>query len=97
MSKMKSFIDIVDVPTKLHLQQFQDDEGLAQYRALRTELEDEYEIWEIIKQNPDELGFILQEQNYEMYLDTFDEEDRQNVPITEEQFNLVKNFFQKGE
>jgi len=58
---------------------------------------EELKVWEIVKQYPDELGFILQERNYEMYLDTFDEEDRPNVPITEEQFNLVKNFFQKGE
>ena len=58
---------------------------------------EELKVWEIIKQYPDELGFILQEANYEMYLDTFSEEDRNNVPITEEQFNLVKNFFNKGE
>ena len=54
---------------------------------------DEVKVWNLIKKHPDELGFILQEQNYEMYLNTFCEEDRLNVPITEEDFYLVKNFF----
>lgn len=54
---------------------------------------DEVKVWNLIKKYPDELGFILQEQNYEMYLNTFCEEDRLNVPITEEDFYLVKNFF----
>jgi len=57
--------------------------------------QDELKVWEIIKKYPDELGFILQEQNYEKYLDTFCEEDRNNIPITEEQFNIVKNYFTK--
>lgn len=57
--------------------------------------DEESKVWEIIKENPGELGFILQEKNYEMYLDTFCEEECNDVPITEEQFNLVKNYFAK--
>ena len=55
---------------------------------------EELKVWEIIKANPGELGFILQERNYEMYVDTFGASDE--IPLTEEQFNLVKNFFQRG-
>lgn len=55
--------------------------------------QDELKVWEIIKENPDELGFILQEQNYEAYKNTFSATDE--VILTEEQFNLVKDFFTK--
>ena len=53
---------------------------------------DELEVWELIKQNPGELGFVLQEKNYEMYLDTFGASDE--IPLTEKEFYLIKNFFE---
>ena len=93
LSKMGEFILIVDVPTKMALLNIDDKECLAEYRTLRTELLEEYKVWEVIKQYPDELGFILQEKNYEMYVSTF--ENKNDVPITEEQFNLVKDYFKK--
>jgi len=55
--------------------------------------QDELKVWEIIKNNPGELGFILQEKNYAAYVDTFGASDE--IPITEEEFNLVKNYFTK--
>lgn len=55
--------------------------------------QDELKVWEIIKENPGELGFILQEKDYAAYVDTFGASD--SIPITEEQFNLVKDYFTK--
>ena len=55
--------------------------------------QDELKVWEVIKNNPGELSFILQEQNYAMYVETFDVND--DIPITEEEFNLVKDYFTK--
>jgi len=55
--------------------------------------QDELKVWEIIKENPGELGFILQEKDYTAYINTFGASD--NIPITEEEFNLVKNYFTK--
>jgi len=52
---------------------------------------DEVKVWNLIKKFPHELGFILQEKDYAAYVDTFGASDE--IPITEEQFNLVKNFF----
>ena len=57
--------------------------------------EHEYDVWEIIKHNPGELGFILQEKDYAAYVDTFGAAD--TIPLTEEQFLKVKNFFPQGE
>ena len=39
LEKWKKFLEYVDVPTKLHLLQLKDEEGLAEYRHLRTEIE----------------------------------------------------------
>ena len=55
--------------------------------------QDELKVWEVIKNNPGELSFILQEKNYAMYVETFDIND--DIPITEEEFNLVKDYFTK--
>ena len=55
--------------------------------------QDELKVWEVIKNNPGELSFILQEKNYAMYVETFDLND--DIPITEEEFNLVKDYFTK--
>lgn len=55
--------------------------------------QDELKVWEVIKNNPGELSFILQEKNYAMYVETFDVND--DIPITEEEFNLVKDYFTK--
>lgn len=55
--------------------------------------QDELKVWEVIKNNPGELGFILQEKNYAMYVETFDVND--DIPVTEEEFNLVKDYFTK--
>lgn len=55
--------------------------------------QDELKVWEIIKENPGELGFILQEKDYATYVDTFGASD--DIPITEEEFNLVKDYFTK--
>ena len=41
VEEMEEFIDIVDVPTKLHLQQYEgNEEVLERYRILRTKAED---------------------------------------------------------
>lgn len=56
-------------------------------------LKEEAEIFNLIKQYPDELGFILQEKDYSAYIDTFGASD--DVILTEEQFNLLKNYFTK--
>ena len=55
--------------------------------------QDELKVWEVIKNNPGELSFILEEKNYTMYVETFDLND--DIPITEEEFNLVKDYFTK--
>ena len=55
--------------------------------------QNELKVWEVIKNNPGELSFILQEKNYAMYVETFDLND--DIPITEEEFNLVKDYFTK--
>lgn len=55
--------------------------------------QDELKVWKVIKNNPGELGFILQEKNYAMYVETFDVND--DIPVTEEEFNLVKDYFTK--
>ena len=55
--------------------------------------QDELKVWEVIKNNPGELSVILQEKNYAMYVETFDIND--DIPITEEEFNLVKDYFTK--
>lgn len=52
----------------------------------------ELKVWEIIRDNPGELGFILQEKNYQMYCDTFNDD---KPILTEEQYNLVKDYFTK--
>ena len=56
-------------------------------------LKEEAEIFNLIKQYPDELGFVLQERDYAAYVDTFGASDE--VILTEEQFNLLKNYFTK--
>lgn len=53
----------------------------------------ELEVWELIKKNPGELGFVLQERDYEMYIDTFGASD--TIPLTEKKFYLIKKFFEK--
>ena len=53
---------------------------------------EEIEVWNLIKQYPDELGFVLQEKDYDAYVDTFGASDQ--VPLTEAQFNLIKHFFE---
>ena len=53
----------------------------------------EKRVWDLIKKYPGELSFILQEKSYAMYVETFDVND--DIPITEEEFNLVKDYFTK--
>ena len=53
----------------------------------------EKKVWEIIKRYPEELSFILQEKDYNAYLDTYGMSD--DVILTEAEFNLVKEFFRK--
>lgn len=55
---------------------------------------DEVKVWKIIKENPEELGFILQEDNYHKYASDFNFNE---APITEEEFYLVRNYFLKKE
>ena len=55
---------------------------------------DELKVWNIIKQYPEELGMILDCKNYEEYKQTFSDIDCEDeIEITEEQFNIVKKFF----
>ena len=53
----------------------------------------EKRVWDLIKKYPDELGFVLQEKNYTAYVETFSAAD--SIPLTEEDFNLIKDFFTK--
>ena len=55
--------------------------------------DEELSVWEVIREHPGELGFILQERDYNAYIDTFGASDQ--VILTEEQFNLVKNYFNR--
>lgn len=52
---------------------------------------DEVKVWNLIKKYPEELGFVLQERDYDMYVDTFGASD--HVILSEEEFYLIKNFF----
>ena len=59
---------------------------------------DELKVWNIVKQYPEELGMILECKNYEEYKQTFSDIDCEDeIEITEEQFYIVKNFFNKQE
>ena len=53
----------------------------------------EKKVWEIIKRYPEELSFVLQEKDYNAYLDTYSMSD--DVILTEVEFNLIKEFFRK--
>jgi len=58
----------------------------------------ELKIWDIVKKYPEELGMIIQCKDYEEYKSTFSDINlEEEIEITEEQFNLVKNFFTKKE
>lgn len=64
------------------------------YRSRGFEiLKEEAEIFNLIKQYPDELGFVLQERDYAAYVDTFGASDE--VILTEEQFYKLKTYFTK--
>lgn len=64
------------------------EENLLKYEELK--------IWNIVKKYPEELGMILQCKDYKEYELTFYIAGIDCGPeITEEQFNLVKNFFTK--
>ena len=61
--------------------------------------EEEYEIWELIKKYPDELGFVLQEKSYVEYCNTFIDAGMVNeseVVLTEEEFYKIKRFFERS-
>lgn len=94
--KYKKFINYVDVPTKLHLQE---DEGLKEYTALRTRLEEEIEIWDIVRKHPGEICFVLDSDTYEDYEKTYTDVGGsiEEVELTKEEFNKLKTYFKYNE
>ena len=96
---MLSSIDFVDVPTKLHLNESQDREGLKEYRTLRTEFEDYLAILEITSKDPGELGFVIDCKDYKEYVKTFTDigASIEEVPFTEEEFNTLREYYIKEE
>lgn len=56
-------------------------------------------VFNIIERFPEELGMILDCKNYSEYVKTFLDIDysEEDVEITKEEFNLVKDYFQFGE
>lgn len=55
---------------------------------------EEIKVWKIVKNFPNELGFIIQEPDYQKYCETFYGQ-QEEIKLTEEQFNIVKNYFTK--
>ena len=61
--------------------------------------DDDSYIFDIIKKHPDELGFVLQEENYEMYKDTYVGAGGkpEDAELTEQEFNAIKMYFKNIE
>lgn len=99
VAKFNRFLDFVDIPTKLHLNEFQDREGLKEYRTLRTELEDYLAILEITSKDPGELGFVIDCKDYKEYVKTFTDigASIEEVPFIEEEFNTLREYYIKEE
>lgn len=92
-------LSFVDVPTKLHLNETQDLEGLKKYRQLRNQVEDNLFILEIVRKAPGELGFIEDCADYEAYIKTYTDigGSADESSFTEEEFNMLKEYFYKEE
>lgn len=57
-------------------------------------------IFDLIKKHPGELGFVLQEDNYESYKDTYlaiKGITDKDIELTEDQFNNLKMYFKSLE
>lgn len=93
--KYNRLLDFVDVPAKLHLNELQDREGLKEYRQLRTEVEDNLIVMDLIRRAPEELGFIISNKTYADYIKTFTDigGSRDESPYNEEEFKILKEYF----
>ena len=93
--KYNKFLDYVDVPTKIHLNEFKHTEGLKEYRQLRTELEDNCIVLDLVRKHPGELGFIMSSKTYEEYLKTYTDVGGsvEEAAYSEDEFNTLKEYF----
>lgn len=53
------------------------------------------ELFDLICKDPGELGFIIQEKDYDAYIETFTSigGSAEDAPYTREEFNTLKEFF----
>ena len=65
--------------------------GSKAHKETAAILNNELVVWDLIREFPGELGFVLQEKDYSAYVDTFGASDE--VVLSEEQFNLLKQYF----
>lgn len=57
--------------------------------------DEEAYIFDLIKKHPDELGFVLQEKDYEAYKNTYvgAKGTEEEVELSEQEFNNLKKYF----
>lgn len=91
--------DYFDVPTKIHLQEFKDDEGLEEYKWLRTNVEDSCEALDIILKKEVRIDFIKSTAECKFYNKAvkmvWDYEEKQYGPrlLTETEYARIKESF----
>ena len=56
---------------------------------------EEKQVWNLVKKHPDELGFVLQAEDYSEYISTYTDigMKAEDADLTEEEFNVIKNYF----
>lgn len=93
--KYNRLLDFVDVPTKIHLNEFKHTEGLKEYRQLRTELEDNLIVMDLIRKDPSELCFVLASKTYQDYVKTYTDVGGSvtEVVYDKEEFRILKEYF----
>lgn len=74
------------------LQQIQDQNS---FENLRQVTDKELEAYYLVKRYPEELGMVLQCNNYAEYKQTFYDidYDDEDIPLSEESFELIKDHF----
>ena len=99
LTKFNRFLQFVDVPTKLHLNEIKDIEGLKEYRQLRDDIEDYLTILQITSKAPYEMGFVVDCENYAKYIETYTEigGSADESPFTEDEYNLLRNYYVREE
>ena len=54
-------------------------------------------IFDLIKENPEEISFVLQSKDYEEYKQSYETVPGEDIILSEDKFNNLKNFFNKLE